>query len=153
MIICVTVVISGAIDIYDNPANRPTDTVPIGGGIPTAIELLYFRVDGVSGRNVRLAWATAIGIDNLGFNLYRADSNDLERARLIHFESAVPQGRQLGATYAYVDTVPSDGVWWYWLADVDTHGRESIRALTQGHVGIDGILPNRIYLPFVMKSP
>ncbi len=148
-----SVVISGAIDIYNNPTNRPTDTVTFGGGIPTPIELLYFRVDGVSGREVRLGWATAVEIDNFGFNLYRADSNDLDRAKFIHFESAVPQGRQLGATYAYVDTVPSDGVWWYWLADVDTYGRETIRATTLGRVGIEGMLPNRIYLPLVIKSP
>jgi hypothetical protein len=145
-------VVNGGTDIYNNPINHPSDTVPIVN-IPTAIELLYFRADSVSGRGVRLAWATAVEIDNLGFNLYRADTNDLDRAKLIHFESAAPQGRQPGATYAYVDTVPSDGVWWYWLADIDTYGRETIRASTWGSVGIDALLPNRIYLPFVIKSP
>jgi uncharacterized repeat protein (TIGR01451 family) len=143
-----TAVVTRGIDIYNNPTNRVTGTVPIVD-IPTAIELLYFRADSVSGREVRLAWATAVGIDNLGFYLYRADTNDRDRAELIHFEPAAPQGRQLGATYTYVDTVPSDGVWWYWLANVDTNGREAIFASTR----FDGTLPNRIYLPVVVKSP
>jgi hypothetical protein len=34
-------------------------------------------------------------------------------------------GGHLGASYAYTDTVPLDGVWWYWLVDVDTHGAET----------------------------
>jgi uncharacterized repeat protein (TIGR01451 family) len=145
--------VGDAIDVYQNPTNRPTDTVPITNTIPTAVELLYFRVDGVAGQQVRLAWATAVEIDNYGFNLYRADTNDPARARLIHFEPAALRGSRPGATYVYVDTVPSDGVWWYWLADVDTRGNETRRAQATASVGVNVALPYKVYLPVLMKGP
>ncbi len=145
-----TAIITGAIDVYDNPTNRPTDTVPIIN-IPTAVELLYFRVDGVSGRQVRLAWATAVEIDNFGFNLYRADTNDRARAQFIHFEPAAAQAHRLGATYVYTDTVPADGVWWYWLADVDTRGNEAHSIQEPVRVEVNVAWPHRIYLPIVIK--
>ena len=82
---------------------------------PTAVELLYFRADRWSDQQVQLEWATALEVDNFGFNLYRADVNDLAHASLIHFEPAVTQGSSSGATYVYVDTAPYAGPWWYWL--------------------------------------
>jgi uncharacterized repeat protein (TIGR01451 family) len=66
-----TAYVEGPYDIYDNPANEPRDNEPIVD-IPTAVELLYFRVGGVMGQQVRLEWATAVEIDNFGFRLYRA---------------------------------------------------------------------------------
>jgi uncharacterized repeat protein (TIGR01451 family) len=51
----------------DNIGARTMPVLP-----PTAVDLLYFRVDSVTGREVHLAWATATEIDNFGFNLYRA---------------------------------------------------------------------------------
>jgi uncharacterized repeat protein (TIGR01451 family) len=147
-----TAVITRSIDIYSNPTNWPTHTVPIVN-IPTAIELRYFRVDGVSGPVVRLAWATAVEVDNFGFNLYRANINDPARAEMIHFEPSTWRGGQVGATYWYTDTAPSSGTWWYWLADVDTGGRATIRASASGNVGVNATLPNRIYLPIVVKRP
>ncbi|MGH9202663.1 MAG: SdrD B-like domain-containing protein, partial [Vicinamibacterales bacterium] len=121
--------------------------------IPTAVELLYFRVDKVSGKQVHLAWATAMEIDNFGFNLYRAPVNDFSRARLIHFEPSSIGGSGPGATYAYVDTVPANGVWWYWLADLDTQGHETRHAPVSAGVGLDALLPHRIYLPLITKGP
>jgi uncharacterized repeat protein (TIGR01451 family) len=145
--------VGDAIDVYQNPTNRPTDTVPITNTIPTAVELLYFRVDRVSGQQVRLAWATAVEIDNLGFNLYRADVNDQSRASVIHFEPAAAMGGRLGATYVYTDTVPSDGVWWYWLTDVDTQGGETRSTPTGVRAEVSTALRYRIYLPVVVKRP
>ena len=70
-----------------------------------------------------LDWATAAEVDNYGFNLYRAPANDFAQATWIHFEpSAIQGGTGAGATYAYLDTPPGHGAWWYWLADIDTHG-------------------------------
>jgi hypothetical protein len=147
-----TAVVGDGIDVYSNPTNRPTDTVPIYN-TPTAVELLYFHVDGVNGKQVRLAWATAVEIDNYGFNLYRADTNDPARAKLIHFEPAVMRGPRPGATYLYVDTVPSEGAWWYWLADVDTRGNETRSAQATASVGVNLALPYKVYLSVLMKGP
>ena len=97
-------------------------------------------------------WVTQSEIDNLGFNLYRASANDMGRADLIHFEPAV-MGSRLGATYVYTDTVPADGMWWYWLAGVDTHGVETQAAPMAIRADVNVALRYRAYLPVVIKRP
>lgn len=125
-----------------------TDTV---SSTPTAVELLYFRADRLLGQQVRLQWATASEVDNFGFNLYRANVADLAQASLIHFEPAVAQGSAPGATYIYADTAPSDGTWWYWLADVDTTGRETVHDGISAMVSFD-IWSFSIYLPMIVRG-
>ncbi|MCS7287479.1 MAG: hypothetical protein NZ653_10165, partial [Anaerolineae bacterium] len=66
-----TAIVSDVVDVYDNPANEDRDDEVIVN-IPTAVELLYFRVGGVAGWSVRLEWATAAEIGTFGFHLYRA---------------------------------------------------------------------------------
>ena len=63
------------------------------------------------------------------------------------------RSRRAGATYVYVDTVPSDGVWWYWLADVDTRGNKTRSAQATASVGVNVALPYKVYLPILMKGP
>jgi uncharacterized repeat protein (TIGR01451 family) len=128
--------------------NSSTATTPIKP--PTAVTLLYFRVDGVHGEQVALTWATAAELDNFGFNLYRAAVNDPSKAQLIHFEPAAAKGSGPGAVYAYTDPVPGNGTWWYWLADIDLGGVESTRTLhpaIQAQVGPG----HPIYLPVVTR--
>jgi len=132
-------------DVNYTAADGPCEVlVPI----PTAVELLYFQAKQLSGQQVQLQWATALEVDNFGFNLYRADVDDLGRASPIHFEAAVSQGSGSGAAYAYVDTAPYAGLWWYWLSDVDTYGRETFHAPLNATVQSDGY---RGYLPFIGK--
>ncbi|MEO6061889.1 MAG: ice-binding family protein [Thermoflexales bacterium] len=119
---------------------------------PTAVELLYFRADPLSDRQMNLKWATAVELDNFGFNLYRASVNDRTQASLIHFEPAAAQGGAPGATYSYVDTAPDDGTWWYWLADVDTQGRETFHTPINAQAHSGSGLPFRIYLPVVLNG-
>lgn len=118
---------------------------------PTAVELLYFQAIPLSGQQVQLQWATALEVDNFGFNLYRAATNDLHHASLIHFEPAATQGGGSGATYSYVDTPPYAGQWWYWLADVDTYGRETLHT-TPINIALQPNALHYIYLPFVGKE-
>jgi hypothetical protein len=117
---------------------------------PTAVELLYFRADRLTDQQVRLEWATALEVDNFGFNLYRANVDDLGQASLIHFEPADTQGSGSGATYAYIDTATYDSTWWYWLADVDTKGHETFHALN-AYVQSPFEFSYRVYLPFIKK--
>jgi hypothetical protein len=120
---------------------------------PTAVELLYFQANPLSGQQVQLKWATALEVDNFGFNLYRANVNDLGRASLIHFEAAVTQGSGSGATYVYIDTAPYAGPWWYWLSDVDTYGRETFHD-TPINITVQSSLslPYHVYFPFIAKG-
>jgi uncharacterized repeat protein (TIGR01451 family)/fimbrial isopeptide formation D2 family protein len=143
-----TAYLEGPYDIYDNPANEPRDNEPIAD-IPTAVELLYFRVGGVMGQQVRLEWATAVEIDNFGFRLYRAPVPDFARAAEVAFVPSEARGG--GATYVYTDTVPSGGAWWYWLADVDTSFRETRHGPVKAFISTALQYPYRIYLPLILR--
>ncbi|MCS7286928.1 MAG: hypothetical protein NZ653_07340, partial [Anaerolineae bacterium] len=142
-----SVVVVDALDIYNNPVPESDDEETIVN-IPTAVELLNFRVVRVVGRNVWLEWETAVEIDNFGFNIYRASVDAFARAERIAFVPSNARGG--GAKYVYTDTVPYDGTWWYWLADVDTSGRETLHGPVKAMVGAM-VLPYRIYLPLVLK--
>ncbi|MGB9889026.1 MAG: hypothetical protein ACPLTQ_05075, partial [Anaerolineae bacterium] len=143
-----TAYIQGPYDVYNNPANEPRDDEPIVN-VPTAVELLYFRVGRIDSPSyVRLEWATAVEIDTFGFRLYRAPVADFARAEAVAFVPSEARGG--GATYEYTDTVPREGVWWYWLADVDTAGRETLHGPVSAMVGA-AALPYRVYLPVVLR--
>lgn len=124
--------------------------------IPTAVELLYFQANPLSGQQVQLKWATALEVDNFGFNLYRANADDVDVARAglpIHFEPAVTQGSGSGATYVYIDTAPYTGPWWYWLSDVDTRGRETFHNTPINiTVQSSSSLPYHVYFPVMAKG-
>jgi hypothetical protein len=116
--------------------------------VPTAVELLYFRAEPLNGQSVRLEWATEVEVDNFGFNLYRANKYDLQAASLIHFEPAVSDGAS-GATYVFLDTTSESGLWWYWLADLDTQGRETFHQPVSTFVPSNSGSSNLFYLPTI----
>src|SRR6185436_10095225 len=93
-------------DGTNGPDPTPINNVGTVGTIPTAVKLLYFKVNGVSGLKVTLGWATAMEVDHYGFNLYRAPANDFSQATLINSQYG---SHPSGATYQYVDTVPNGG--------------------------------------------
>jgi hypothetical protein len=121
---------------------------------------LYFQVDGVSGLEVGLGWATRQETGTIGFNLYRADRQDPSRAVFIHFEpsraaiirSAASRspGGNLEAVYRYSDTLPYSGVWWYWLVEVGDTGAQSF----PGPVSATAItFSHFLWLPLVLSTP
>jgi len=142
-----TAIVTDVVDVYNNTADEDDDDATVVDA-PTAAELLYFRVGEVTGREVTLEWATAVEVDNFGFNLYRAAEPDRSRAALVAFVPSQAHGG--GATYAYNDTVPDDGVWWYWLADVSTSGEETFHGPVSGAVGT-AAWTCRLYLPLVLR--
>ncbi|MEJ5308582.1 MAG: hypothetical protein WHX52_02315, partial [Anaerolineae bacterium] len=145
-----TAVISGATDIYDNPTPEEEDEETIID-IPTAVDLLYFRAVALR-EGIRLEWATAAEIDNFGFTLYRATGPDFTRASEIVFIPSACRGNLCGATYDYLDTtVDPAAVYWYWLVDVDTSGVTTRHGPVSGRVS-GAALPNRIFLPLVLRN-
>jgi hypothetical protein len=123
--------------------------------VPTAVELLYFRVEEVSGQQVELGWATAAEIDHYGFRLYRSADSNFENAVPVHFQAGA--GKAGGSTYAYTDTVPSSGRWWYWLAGIDTSGQETIDlAFSPVFADVPGNDPTQdeslVFLPLTMAG-
>ncbi len=96
-------------------------------GSVTAVKLLYFEALGDT-EGVVVSWETASETDNLGFNLYRADSADGERI-LLNAElipTNVPPGSPIGSVYEYRDTTAIAGqTYYYWLEDVDLAGESA----------------------------
>jgi uncharacterized protein YbdZ (MbtH family) len=121
----------------NSPASLDND---FGFSEPTAVDLVSFYVDGVRVSQVDLKWATAAEIDNFGFRIYRAPTPTLAEAEVVAFVNASDNE----STYTHTDTLPEQGRWWYWLADVDTSGGESFH----GPVAITTYF-RRIYIPVV----
>jgi uncharacterized repeat protein (TIGR01451 family) len=143
-----TATVTGATDIYGNPADPAEDDVLIGG-YPTAIELLYFRAQAEESA-VRLEWATAAEIDCEGFRVYRALEANHDMAQGIAFIPA--EGPE--STYVYIDRdVAIDRAYWYWLAEVSASEPEyeTLYGPVWGGVGPHA-LPVRLYLPVVGKD-
>ncbi|HEX6306357.1 MAG TPA: hypothetical protein VFZ76_19310 [Anaerolineales bacterium] len=109
---------------------------------PTAVEMVYFQAETTHGRQITLSWLLAAEIDNIGFNLYRANENDLSKAEWIAFVQSA--GGSAGNRYTHSDTVPSSGTWYYWVADVDTNGHETY------HGPVAVVAMNQVFLPLTI---
>jgi subtilisin family serine protease len=95
--------------------------------LPTSVELSRLEAypDGAS---IRVEWETTTEVDNLGFNLYRAESSDGPGNRLNEglILGQVP-GSPLGAVYDFLDEWVWPGItYYYWLEDVDVYGRATL---------------------------
>ena len=104
-----------------NPTPNPSEGF-YGLGPPTAVELVSFTARGLDG-SVELAWETGSELDNLGFNLYRADSASGPWQQLTG--SLIPGlgSSPEGARYRYVDASVTNGATYYYgLEDVETTG-------------------------------
>ncbi|MCX5884363.1 MAG: alpha/beta fold hydrolase [Proteobacteria bacterium] len=114
--------------ITSNDPDRPTADVPISGeGItPTVIQLSSFTATS-SDRKVILEWTTASEIDNAGFNLYRAESENGQYAKIN--PSLIPaQGSSTkGASYQFIDeNVQNRKTYYYKLEDIDLNGKSTM---------------------------
>jgi hypothetical protein len=91
---------------------------------PTAVSLVSFTADRQA-EDVLLRWLTATEIDNIGFNLYRAESADGEPTRLnSDLIAAATPGSPIGAEYDYLDRTAAPGAsYYYWLETVGSQGQ------------------------------
>jgi hypothetical protein len=109
--------------------------------IPTAVVLSAFEAS-VAGGLVVVEWETATEIDNLGFNLLRADSPDGERSNIN--ESLIPAqnaGLPIGARYQFVDESPQLGnTYYYWLEDLDVNGRSTLHGPVEATLALRRVL-------------
>ncbi len=98
----------------------------IGPPVPTAVTLSSFSA-AARDSAVDLSWTTASELQNLGFHLYRADSEDGRYARIT---AAVIPGLGTsahGANYRYVDSGRSNGTtYFYKLEDIETTGKTTL---------------------------
>jgi Peptidase family C25 len=95
----------------------------IGKPAATAVELVHFEARGIAGA-IELDWETASELHNLGFLLYRSES---ERGTFDRITAAVIPGlgsSPVGARYRYVDQGALPGrTYSYELEDIETSGR------------------------------
>jgi hypothetical protein len=93
---------------------------------PTAVDLARFEAR-AEGRAIVLEWETVSEVDNLGFNLYRAESEAGSRVQLN--AGLIPSqalGSPLGAVYQFRDETALPGTtYYYWLEDVDIYGQST----------------------------
>jgi hypothetical protein len=89
---------------------------------PTAITLASF--DAKPGNSkVALIWTTGDETDNLGFNIYRAESKDGEYVKINSALIASKVGSGLGTSYEFTDSdVKNRTTYYYQLEDVDVNG-------------------------------
>jgi hypothetical protein len=111
--------VSGATESYGPVSAQLEQSVQI-------VQLRSFTATGAT-RSITLGWETAAEFDNLGFNLYRAESEDGERAQ-INGELIQSLGAA-GALYDYVDDdnrLRKRVTYFYWLEAVNTQGRTEL---------------------------
>jgi hypothetical protein len=106
---------------------------------PTAVLLVSFDA-APSGAAILVTWESSQEIENLGFNLYRAESEAGPMARLNDelIPSGVPPGSPFGTVYEWLDEdglVPGQ-VYYYWLEDVDIYGRTTLHGPVQATPGL-----------------
>jgi hypothetical protein len=117
----------GAPDGYDYDCTTATGSVTVGES-PNAVDLRSFTATSTQ-RFVLLNWQTTNEVDNLGFNIYRADAVDGKRTRLNTelIPTLVYPGSPDGASYSYRDTtVRKNKTSFYWLEDLDIYGQTSL---------------------------
>ncbi len=103
---------------------------------PTAVDLARFEA-WPERMAIHVEWETVTEIDNLGFNLYRADTPDGPYVKLN--EELIPSqapGAPIGAVYVWLDgTVQTGRIYYYMLEDVDIYGYTTMHGPVQVTAG------------------
>jgi len=107
-------------------SNGPELQILISNNNPTAITLSSFTAS-QKAKKVIVIWQTATEIDNLGFNIYRSESESGQytkiNKKLIHAKGSSTKG----ASYKFKDKhVFSGKTYWYKLEDVDSGNTKTV---------------------------
>ena len=112
---------------------QPTTTVPV-----TVIELSSF-IAIPSFHKVMLRWTTESENDNVGYNLYRSESENGEYKKINDFLITAQGSSTEGAFYDFIDnTVQNRKTYYYKLEDIDLNGTSTMH-------GPVSATPRRIY--------
>jgi len=91
-----------------------------GGDNSLPVELASFTATSDCGK-VILNWVTQTETNNIGFSLYRSDTEDGEYSKVAWLEGA--GNTPFGKDYEYIDSSSQSGrTYYYYLEDVDIHG-------------------------------
>jgi hypothetical protein len=105
-------------------SQQPTTTTTTE--LPTLVSLIDFNA--IPGNStVNLVWSTASEIDNAGFNIYRAESEDGEYVKINDFMIPAQGSSTEGAFYEFVDkAVRNRKTYYYKLEDIDLNGNSTM---------------------------
>jgi hypothetical protein len=120
------------------------------GFAPLCVTLSSFTAT-PAGSSILIQWDSTTEIDNLGFNLYRANSEDGPREQLN--ENLIPSqapGSSVGATYSFLDESVAPGTTtYYWLEDVDTRGISTVHGPVSAATHPSNLY--RVFLPNIVR--
>ena len=129
-----------------SPAPRYPDIshVDFCYAVPTAVELAAFEA-APQGNGVLLTWETASEVDNVGFNVYRAETQAGQLVKLnAYLIASQNPGSAVGAAYSFLDEPAAPGAtYYYWLEDVDASGAATRHGPVAVKVGAVRTLPGR----------
>ena len=110
----------------------------------TAVELASFDAT-AQGNGVLLNWETANEIDNVGFNIYRAETQSGQMMKINPYLIASQNpGSTAGAAYSFLDESAMPGAtYYYWLEDVDASGVATMQGPEVAKMGAARALPGR----------
>ena len=92
----------------------------------TVIELISFEAD-AGWKSVALQWSTASEIDNAGFNIYRAETEDGEYVKINKMLISAKGTPTQGASYRFVDRgLKNKKTYYYKLEDIDLSGNKTL---------------------------
>ena len=117
--------------LYDLASQLPPSIISLDGlseviQTPTAITLASFEAE-AGNRIVKLTWVTETEIDNAGFNILRAESEDGEYVKINDSLISAEGSPTQGATYQFVDeSVKNRATYYYQLEDVDLNGTSTM---------------------------
>ena len=118
---------------------------------PLSVEIKSFTATG-SADSIVLNWETVSESDNLGFNLYRAETYDGGRTRLNTTIIPSPNpGSPNGESYQYIDADVVKGIsYYYWLENEDIFGATNLHGPVSASVIPGG--NQRMYLPALQQN-
>jgi hypothetical protein len=111
---------------------------------PTAVDLAAFEA-APQGNGVLLTWETASELDNLGFNIYRAESQAGQLVKINQgLVASQDPGSAVGAAYAFLDESAAPGAtYYYWLEDIDASGMATKHGPVAARTATAKVLPGR----------
>jgi hypothetical protein len=90
---------------------------------PTAITLSSFSIEAGQGA-AQVRWQTALESETLGFNLWRAATEDRALAQQVNSALVPADGRGAGSVYTLADANGAPGAY-YWLEEVELSGKRN----------------------------
>jgi Secretion system C-terminal sorting domain len=96
-----------------------------GGDAPLPVTLSSFSAQQIS-ENAVLSWTTYSEVENLGWNIYRSDTESMNEAVIInaegYIEGAGTTNQQTDYTYTDENELIVPATYWYWLESVSLFG-------------------------------